>query len=218
LHVKYNVLVDAQMTRRAEYAAETRAALVEAATTLFAERGYAAVSTGDIVDAARLTRGALYHHFKDKPDLMRAVFISVEHALVDRVAAAIADAPDPATRLGLTWPAFLEATADLTTRRIVFVEAPAALGWEEWRRLDGGRSLALVVDTLRELQDTGRLDSARDVTVLGHLVLGAINEAGLYIGSSRQPRRARDRVEGELHRFFEELIRPNAVRGPSPRS
>src|SRR2546423_580905 len=96
-------------TRRAENAAVTRQALIDAATELFAEHGYAAVSTSDVVDQAGVTRGALYHHFKDKPGLMRAVFEQVERGLVQTVAEAAEPSDDAQADLHRTCRAFLDA-------------------------------------------------------------------------------------------------------------
>ena len=87
-------------TLKAEQAEATRAALVAAARTLFAERGYAAVGTEEIVRAAGVTRGALYHHFAGKQELFQAVYESVEQQLVEQIAAsALAGASDPLLRL-----------------------------------------------------------------------------------------------------------------------
>src|SRR6187200_293735 len=71
---------------RAERAEETRSALIAAARRLFAEQGYAAVGTEELVRAAGVTRGALYHHFSGKADLFRAVFEQMEAELAERIA------------------------------------------------------------------------------------------------------------------------------------
>lgn len=194
-------------TRREENAAATRDALVEAATTLFAERGYATVSTAAIAEAARVTRGALYHHFSDKKELMRAVFAAADHALVERLTAAGDRSAGPAERLAGTWRAFVDALADPRLRAILFVEAPAALGWQEWRDLDGGRSLELVIARLRPLQEAGELARDRDLLVLAHLVLGALNEAGMLMASARSAR-ARHKVERELQTTLSSMLAP----------
>lgn len=186
------------MTRREENAAATRAALVEAARELFTEHGYAQVSTAQVVAAARVTRGALYHHFEDKRDLMRAVFAQVDHELVGRVTAAVADVEDPWERLVAGLDAFLAATEDEQIRRIVFLEAPAALGWADWRRLDAGESLKLVVGQIRGAVAAGQLRAADPVS-LAHLLLGALNEGGMFIATSRSPKRARTAVAADMH-------------------
>src|SRR3954469_21762279 len=78
----------------------TRTALIAAARELFAARGYAAVGTEEIVRAAGVTRGALYHQFRDKEQLFEAVFEQVEADVTDRIAQrAVADAADPLSAL-----------------------------------------------------------------------------------------------------------------------
>jgi AcrR family transcriptional regulator len=80
------------VSRRAERSDATRARLVRAARELFAKRGYAAVGTEEIVRRARVTRGALYHHFADKRDLFRAVHEQLEGELTEAIAAELAGA------------------------------------------------------------------------------------------------------------------------------
>lgn len=76
----------------------TRAALLEAGRELFAARGYTDVSTDEIVHAARVSRGSLYHHFNDKRDLFRAVFEQVDHELVTKLTVCTARSPTQASR------------------------------------------------------------------------------------------------------------------------
>src|SRR5688572_29760353 len=82
-------------SRREERARATREALVRAGLELFAARGYAAIGTEEIVARAKVTRGALYHHFEDKRDLFRAVHEKVEEDLVEGIAAQIGGIEDP---------------------------------------------------------------------------------------------------------------------------
>src|SRR5919206_4613398 len=81
--------------RQGERSEAPRAALTRAAGALFARRGYGGVGTEEIVRAARVTRGALYHHFASKEDLFRAVFEQVEAELTQRIATVAASAEDP---------------------------------------------------------------------------------------------------------------------------
>ena len=85
--------------RKAEQSQATRAALVAIARSLFAERGYAGVGTEEIVRAAGVTRGALYHQFTDKEDLFRAVYEDVERELVERIVGVAARRARPARGL-----------------------------------------------------------------------------------------------------------------------
>ena len=52
---------------------KTRADIVECAKKLFYEQGYERTSFSDIVDAAGVLRGNIYHHFKTKDDILKAV-------------------------------------------------------------------------------------------------------------------------------------------------
>src|ERR671919_1247880 len=76
--------------RREAEARATRDALVQAALELFTERGYAGVGTEEIVARAKVTRGALYHHFRDKKDLFRAVHEQLEAEMAQTIGAQFA--------------------------------------------------------------------------------------------------------------------------------
>ena len=109
--------MDVPRTRRAEQSEATRGALVDAARALFAEHGYGQVGTEQIVDAARLTRGALYYHFEDKRDLFRAVFTAADADLVKGIADVAFAEEDPWQRLVKGCDAFLDASLDPSLRR-----------------------------------------------------------------------------------------------------
>src|ERR1700716_1961312 len=112
----------------------TRAALIATAHRLFAARGYTEVGTEEIVRAAGVTRGALYHHFPGKRELFEAVYEDVERQLVERIAeSAISSAGDPLQALHAGAQAFLDACEDPAVQRIALVDAPSVLGWEQWR-------------------------------------------------------------------------------------
>ena len=138
--------MDRMKTRRAEQAEGTRGALVEAARTLFAERGYAGVGTEEIVAAARVTRGALYYHFEDKRDLFRTVFAEVDTELVQGIARVALEQPDPWQQLVAGCDAFLDSCVDPAIQRIVFLDAPSVLGWREWHEAGEAASALGVVE------------------------------------------------------------------------
>jgi AcrR family transcriptional regulator len=167
---------------QAERTEATRAALLTAARALFAERGYAGVPAEEVVRAAGVTRGALYHHFQDKKDLFRAVHESLEEELVARIAATIEGESDVLTLLTGGTDAFLDACEDPIFARIALQEAPSVLGWAEWREIDMRYSLGLITGVLRHGMETGVLRE-QPVEPLGHIIASAMGEAGLLIAS-----------------------------------
>src|SRR3954471_24173919 len=82
-------------SRRELYSESTRAALLETASAMFVERGYAQTSLDDIATATQVTRGAVYHHFESKRALFEVVFIDLEKQMVERVLAAASAHDDP---------------------------------------------------------------------------------------------------------------------------
>ena len=179
---------------RAEQSGATRAALVAAARELFAERGYADVGTEEIVRRARVTRGALYHHFEDKKDLFRAVHEELEGELAQTIGAQLA-AGDPTSaleplRTGVR--TFLDACTDRAVARIVLVDAPSVLGWREWREIDERHGLGLVIAGLEGAMETGEI-ARQPVRPLAHLMLGSDGRGGHAdrerLGPRRHPRR-----------------------------
>ena len=166
------------MKRTAEEAAETRKAILAAARTLFAERGYAAVSTTEVVDLAGVTRGALYHHFGDKADLFRAVFRDLETELNETVTARALVHEEPAAAFVAGCRAWMDFAARDDYRRIAVVDAPAVLGHEEWHAVDASIGLASMEGGLRALHRAGLLGAAPD-RAMATVLFGALTEAGL---------------------------------------
>src|SRR3954462_5833502 len=117
------------MPTQSERTEATRAALIAAGRALFGERGYAGVGTKEIVAAAGVTRGALYHHFRDKRDLFRAVFVERESGFVQRVAEQVVGVEDPFDLLVAALEARLDACTDRELARIAFLDGPAVLGF-----------------------------------------------------------------------------------------
>ncbi|HWC38440.1 MAG TPA: helix-turn-helix domain-containing protein [Acidimicrobiales bacterium] len=188
----------------------TRAALVRAAQRLFARKGYAATATEEIVRAARVTRGALYHHFSDKEELFRAVFETTEAQMLERVIGVAADTPTPLAQLQVAVDAFLEACLDPTLRRIVLQEGPAVLGWATWQEIDSQYAYGAVSAGLQEAMDSGELE-AQPVEPLAHLVVGSIMQAGLVVARADDQKAESAAIGRALHRMLDGL-RPAAER------
>jgi AcrR family transcriptional regulator len=180
----------------------TRQRLVTAARTLFGARGYAEVGTEEIVRAAGVTRGALYHQFRDKADLFAAVAEEVEAEIAERIAAGVADATtDPVEALRLGARLFLDTCAQPEVERIILLDAPAVLGWQAWRDLAGRYGLGLVQAALQMAMDAGAL-AAQPVVPLAHVLIGALDECALYVSQAEDPSAARDECTEILDRIL----------------
>src|SRR5437764_1621019 len=142
---------------QAERTEATRTALIAAARALFADRGYADVGTEEIVSRAGVTRGALYHHFRGKQDLFRAVYEVVEEEVTMRIAAGMQDVADPIDLLRKGSQLFLDACVEPEIQRIALIDAPSVLGWEEWREIGQRYGLGLVQIALQNAMDAGLL-------------------------------------------------------------
>ncbi|WP_306796644.1 TetR/AcrR family transcriptional regulator [Nocardia sp. XZ_19_369] len=141
--------------RRAEYAEATRSALLEAGRRLFMERRYSELSADEIAGAARLTRGAVYHHFNGKQGLFEAVFEQVEQELTERLTKALGTPGDPWDTTVRALNVFLDECTDMAYQRIVLQQGPVALGWDRWRELDERHMVGLIGDLVDELIRAG---------------------------------------------------------------
>ena len=180
-----------RIDRRAQRGEATRAALIRAGRELFGERGYGAVGTNELVERAGVTRGAMYHHFRDKPDLFRAVYEQVEREVVEATAERMTAIDDPWELLVAGIRSFFDACTDPALRQIGLVDGPAVLGWQEWREIGARYVLGLIVFGLENAMHAGVLRRA-DVRQLAHLVFGALGEAAMMIANADDPRRARE--------------------------
>jgi AcrR family transcriptional regulator len=200
-------------TRRAEHVADTRQALIDAARRLFTEQGFAATGTEEIVAAARVTRGALYHHFKDKTHLFRAVMEQVAMEVAeDLVTAGLAGPAAAADEAGGAWDEIrsgLGAFLDLCVvtddfQRIVLVEGPAVLGHEAWNDLVAQHGSNLLAQWLSRAIDEGSIAPV-PVEPLTRLMTAMIAEASLYIAGAADRPAARQAVGAALGRLLDGL-------------
>jgi AcrR family transcriptional regulator len=197
MHVKKN--------KKVEQSEVTRGVLLRVARELFTDKGYAATATEDIVQRAGVTRGALYHHFRDKAELFQAVFEDVERELVETVRAAGGGAlTDPWDGLFVGCQAFLDACLEPTVQRIVLLDAPSVLGWETWRRIDAEYGVGLIRQSVQAAMDAGDIDRL-PVDPLAHIVLGALNEAALLIARAEHRTAARAEAGVVVDRFLKGL-------------
>ena len=191
-----------------ERSAATKDALVRAARPLFATRGFGGVATEAIVAAAGVTRGAMYHQFADKTELFAAVFEAVEAEVMQRIGEGVdaLGSLDPIELMRLGARNWLDACAEPEVHRIVLVEAPAVLGWERWREIGLRYGLGMVQALLAHAIDVGRV-RPQPVEPLAHVLIGAIDEAALYVAQADD----RDRARVEVGAVLDDLVSALAV-------
>lgn len=124
----------------------TSAALISAARRLFVEKGYANTGTPEIVAAANVTRGALYHHFTDKADLFLAVTRQAAVEVASEIAKRSENLASPLDALVAGAEAYFSAMAQKGRARLLLLDAPSIL----------------TSDLLRELSDLAGAQELRE--------------------------------------------------------
>jgi AcrR family transcriptional regulator len=202
-------------TRRtqAERRAQTRADLLAAARTLFAKNGYAAVSLEEIVRAAGVTRGALYHHFKDKQDLFRNIVLQIEQEIDERMLSTGGPNLSGLERFRVAVRVFLEACTQPDVGRILLIDGPSVLGWQEWREIDAAPALRMIEDGLAELAAHGWI-APQPFKPLAHLIYGALIEAGLYLANTPDPANELPQMHASLEHLLSATLGWNDPHNP----
>jgi AcrR family transcriptional regulator len=188
-----------------ERSQSTQASLIAAARTMFAEQGYAAVPADEIVRAAGVTRGALYHHFGDKQGLFRAVVEQLEGEITGEISEVVQAATDPWSAGIAALTRFLELCARPEVVRISLTDAPAVLGWQAWRELEARHGLGLITETLEAVASAGQLITV-PIPELAQLILSACSEAALMIAHAEDPEAAKAKATQVLIALLSGLL------------
>ena len=183
-------------SRRAQYSASTRRALVDVAEELFTEHGYAGTSLDAIVAGADVTKGALYHHYSGKQALFEAVFEKVESAGADEIQRALRGHDDPWEKAIAGLRAFLAVVRQPSYSRIVVQDGPSVLGHERFREQEERSTFAYVLDIVRAVLSAGdwEVDEALEHT-FARIFFGAMSSAGTNVSTSDDPDTEAERVE-----------------------
>jgi AcrR family transcriptional regulator len=161
--------------RSAEDAAKTRQCIVEEAQKLFTQLGFVATSTSAIAQAAGVTDGALFHHFKSKRALFEEIAVKLHTDIHKAIYRAGQEAPSPIEAFKIGARKSMEVTQQPHNQRIVFIEGPVVLGTEKWRKIDQQLGLRLIEGGLLAIAGVPLLPS--DILKpMAMLALGTINE------------------------------------------
>jgi AcrR family transcriptional regulator len=193
---------------KAEKHATTRAALLATARALFAEKGYAATGTEEVVAQAAVTRGALYYHFADKQALFTAVVEEMAQEVLAEIETAAASSTSAMDALVKGSLAFLDACLQPATRQIYLIDAPSVIGWARWREIDARHGMG----SLRRGIDAALAELPRkqwlSPEALTYLLSGAMNEAALWLAEAKDEAAARKAADAALKRILELLFTP----------
>lgn len=189
---------------RAAQGEVTQKALRDQARKLFAQKGYSGANTSELVQRAKVTKGALYHHFTNKRELYLAVVEDMERELVERIEAAGAAARDPWKRLQAMCRAYLKSCRDPNLTRILVLEAPVVLGWKTWCNLEQKYEVAAFARCLKETGAAGFSQGAlpESVETLAQVILGALTTGARVIATAADPAAARKEVEKTIERLL----------------
>lgn len=189
----------------------TRTRIVDTAGELFAKAGYQDTSIEAVLDKSGISRGALYHHFRDKEELFVAVLEAVEARIADATVKASRGIADPVGALLAGCNAWLDVSRDPAIRQIVLVDAPAVLGWQKWREIDARYGFGLLKGSLRAAAEAGRL-SPTLIEPLSHVLLAAVLEIALLMARANDAPGSVKQAKAALRELIEKLL------GPSPKT
>ena len=198
--------MESKRRTQAERSATTRAALIAAARRLWAADGYAPVGTPAIAAAAGVTRGAMYHQFADKATLFAAVAEAVEGDLTQRLQRDVSasGARDPASALHAACDAWLHACEEPEVRQVLLLDGPVVLGWDGFRDLTLRHALGLTEALLQAAIDHGQL-APQPTRPLAHVLIGALDEAAMYVATAADRATARGEVARVLHALLDAI-------------
>lgn len=178
--------MSAKLTK-AEQTLRTRRAILVRARHLFATKGYAATGTEEIISELGITRGALYHQFKDKLGVFKAVISEAYSEIVEYIRSKIQPLDDNWQQLITGCHAFLEIAQQEEMRRLVFIEAPAVLAADTLVELDL-YGFGLLHEAIEIAVKEGKLNTI-DAEGFAHLVNGSLNELAAWVAQSDDPER-----------------------------
>lgn len=181
-------------SRRQDYSSSTKRALLENATVLFTDHGYAGTSLDEVVAAARVTKGALYHHYSSKLSLFESVFMKCQEDTKKEIEKSLRQSKDPWERARIGLQTFLDNCQQPTFRRICIQEGPVALGHERWHEAEKEFSFGLVSNIVRDLlEDMGGADDLAET--FAHIFYGAMQSAGNYVADAADAEEASEQVQ-----------------------
>lgn len=182
-------------SRKEENFEATRAALMAVARKHFARDGYSKAQIGRIAADARVTTGAVYHHFNNKKDLFVAVAENLEAELLATAASVASD--DPWQRLKLGFEKLIDLCASSAVQRIIFVEAPQVVGPEVWRKIELRYAFGALRTILAVLQEA-KIIKPYPIDLIARTMLALLHETSAELARAKNDPGIRAQVSNLL--------------------
>lgn len=157
-------------TRREEYMEATRKALIAEARDAFAEHGFGGASAEAISRAARVTRGAFYHHFANKVAIFEAVVVAMQAEAVAEIAKAAMESHEAWAMLEAGIDTYLNVCTRSDYARIVVLEASSILGVQRFHQIDESYVGALLQANIAMLIDRGEISFQGEALMLARAI------------------------------------------------
>lgn len=196
--------IPAERTRRDEYKEATHHALLLAGRNIFAQEGFQGTRIEMISRAARVTRGALYHHFEDKKALFDAVVVLMQAEAAVKIEQEARKQPAIWDRLSVGIGAYLDVCLDPAYARIVIQEGPAVLGADRYREIEEAYPQALLKETFKALKRRGELD-CEDIDLLTRMADAMICKMAIMLPDAKDPKQLRKRGQSLIGNLLERL-------------
>lgn len=204
--------IETPKSRREEYAEATREALLATARQMFTTAGYPMTGIEAIARSARVTRGALYHHFADKKALFEALVIALQMEVAAKVRTSARAESDRFRQLQVGSAAFLELCTEPSYRRLVIEEAPGVLGTPRCREIEEASSIGLLIGAIGELKKAGLID-VPNAELAARMIGTMICEAALLLGDAKRPAELKRQAVATVARVLEAFRSPAAPAG-----
>jgi AcrR family transcriptional regulator len=193
-----------EVRRKQQRSIDTQRKVLRVARRLFARKGFSGTSTGEILERAGISRGALYHHYASKQDILQAVFEELQEELAERVRQAAAAERRPERTLRAAADGFLDACLDRDVQQIVLIDAPSVLPWSVWQRIQSEHVLGVLVEVIEQAIAERHIDR-QPAEALANVLLGTLTAGGLNIARDSDRTGARRRVGKTVRRLLDGL-------------
>ncbi|HEV2635849.1 MAG TPA: TetR/AcrR family transcriptional regulator [Actinocrinis sp.] len=172
----------ARTAARDEVAEPVTERLIAAATRLFAEHGYESTSVQDVVSAAGVTKGAMYHYFDSKDALLYEIYhrlLAMQAGQLEQIAAGPGA---PGLRLRLAAVDVVETTAANLDEAIVFFRSQHLLAADKQKlvRIERRRYHERFRDLVTEGQQSGEFRAEVDPDLVVSYFFGSVHHLGTW--------------------------------------